>query len=65
MVINFVDILKEMCYFLCNMESFDGEGLQGFFSESAWLVGMHKELADSRSGADFLNFSREVRVCPL
>lgn len=54
-----------MCYFLCNMESFDGEGLQGFFSESAWLVGMHKELADSRSGADFLNFSREVRVCPL
>ena len=34
-------------------------------SESAWQVGMHIRDANGRFGADSLNFSRGVRVCPI
>ena len=53
--INLVDRMGKMCYFLFNIECVDEEVLQIVLSESAWQVGMHRNFANGRFGADSLN----------
>ena len=60
-----IDRLKILWYFLRNMECVDEEVLYRILSESTWLVGMYRYDSNGRFGADFLKFSKEVRVSPL